>query len=229
MSPRLKLKRKHGKPSAKAAYSHVHLYRPADLPRHAQIAAVEIEDPYGQAGRVIDGVLEVTSRQEQFQHRDGTIAAGAPGWTPPPRPTITVVQSLKNDPLGHMRARHQIDNACFLAGRKYQDCYVLIRMGQIKSVDLTGGSIDGARSSFGALTDTQLRAARVLARLDTALSLRYGGEALLLVRNVLGESIAIEEAARMRGSMSNREVRSWGWLFRKCLNELAVRLGYATR
>jgi hypothetical protein len=210
------------------AHDRRHLYRPDELPAHAQIAAVEIEDPYSQAGRVVEGGhLEVTARLEQFQHRDGTLAKGAPGWTPPTRPLIQVVQSLKNDPLGHMRARKQIDNCAFLAGREYQRLYIVTRLGKIKSPSMNE-NVDGSGNGHEFVTDAQRAAVKRIARLDKFVFRYHGGEALLLVRDVLGECIALETAAHHRGARGERDVRWWGKLFRKSLNVIAAGLGFAS-
>lgn len=205
------------------------LYAKGQLPPHAKYAAVEIEDPYADAAYIApDGTADHAARLEQFQHPNGHVAEGAPGWTPPPRPTITVIRSLKDDPLGRMHSRHQIDQAEFLAGRAYQECFAAAQLtspGSISDLGSAGVSGGGMRDP---LTETRQRALRLLRALDQALAKQHGSEGVGLVRDVLGEGHSIEVAARRRASMSERTTRSWGWLFRRCLALIAFKLGYAS-
>lgn len=202
-------------------------YGKGSLPKHARFAAVEIEDPYAEAAYVEDdGSLDLSARLDQFRHKDGTMAEGAPGWTPPPRPTITVIRSLKDDPLGRMHARHQIDQAEYLAGRAYQECFVKAQLAYHGS-DIGGvGGSNGNRTE--PLTETRQRALQKLRVIDQALAKRHGTEGVLLVRDILGEGYSVEAAARRRASQSERSTRSWGWLFRRCLSVIAFKLGYSS-
>lgn len=206
------------------------LYAKGQLPLHAKYAAVEIEDPYAEAAYVAaDGTADQSARLDQFQHRNGSMAEGAPGWTPPPRPTITVIRSLKDDPLGRMHSRRQIDQAEFLAGRAYQECYAAAQLTHHGSVsDLTNAGVSGGGNGCDPLTEARERALRRLRILDLALGRQHGSEGVALVRDVLGEGYSIEAAARRRASMSERTTRSWGWLFRMCLSLIAFKLGYAS-
>jgi hypothetical protein len=63
-------------------------YRQGDLPTTARaIDVITIEDPYSEAARVdAEGNLNVAAQLQQAQHRDGTVAEGAPGWSPPRKP-----------------------------------------------------------------------------------------------------------------------------------------------
>ena len=220
-------RRKHVRGQQPTAHDRTHLYRPGELPKHAQIAAVVVVDPYAPAMHA--DTLEGAARLEPYRHPDGTLAEGAPSWTPPPRPMITVVQSLKNDPLGRMKARDQIDDACFLAGREYQRLWVKVAAGRIRAIDLTMTSVDNSAGSGGGATDAQRVAAKSLMRVDKVVIQSHGGEALLMLRDVLGECIAVELSARRRGAQSAHEIRWWGRLFRKSLDVVAVALGFANR
>jgi hypothetical protein len=120
-------------------------YRPTDLPDPGGLAVVTIDDPFPS--------LEIGARLEPARHSDGSTAESAPGWTPPPRPPIAVIASLKEDPLDRMHAGHQIDRAQFLGAREYQELYDTTQRGHVRSVDLTknegrlrpiDGSADGA-------------------------------------------------------------------------------------
>ncbi len=73
-------------------------YREHDLPFQNGVAAAIFEDAYAPAGYVdAEGNLDARARLKQIRHSDGSIAEGAPGWTPPQRPLITAI-ALKDDP-----------------------------------------------------------------------------------------------------------------------------------
>jgi hypothetical protein len=212
------------------AHDRTHLYRPGELPKHAQIAAVDIEDPYADAGRVVEGELDVAARLEAFVHADGTPAGGAPGWAPPTRPKIRVVRSLKSDPLGRMHARGQIDEAAYLAARHYQELVEYAGIcGSIRSLDPGRLVIDEGRRSADGVSDRQRHALTRLCCVDGNLALRHGVDALALVKAVLVDKIAIERVASMYGAKEGRQQRYWGWAFRRALDALATLLGYAGR
>lgn len=209
------------------AHDRRHMYRSAELPQHARIAAVDIEDPYAAPARLVEGNLDYSAELEPVRHRDGTMAEGAPAWTPPTRPLIRVIQALRNDPLGHMRARGQIDGCQFLAGREYQRLTTAARIGRIKSGGMPISSVDGSRQGDG-ISEQQRTAVRRLAKLDHLVGHRLGSDAVLLMLDVLGECLPIEIAARRREVIENdRHLRWWGQMFRKVLDVLAIGLGLA--
>jgi len=214
---------------ARSSHDRLHFYRKTDLPAHAHVAAVDIDDPYAQAGRQReDGSIDVEARLEHFRHRDGSTARGAPGWTPPPTPRITVIQSLKNDPLGHMRARRQIDKAQYLAGRDYQTLYGLAYLGAIGTID-PGRAHSAITAGRSGISDEQRRAATILRGVDQTVIKLLGVNALDLARDVLTEGLSIDRAVRQRSEkIARSEVEHWGWLFRRALDVLAFKLGYAS-
>jgi hypothetical protein len=107
-------------------------YRETDLPSGANIAVATIENPYAGAGRVDRaGNLDVEARLEPVQHHDGTLAEGAPAWMPPERPTLTAIVNLREDPIGRMRARRQVDEAQYAAARAFQRLYDAATLGQL--------------------------------------------------------------------------------------------------
>jgi len=220
--------------TTRAAHDRLHFYRKNDLPAHAHVAAVDIDDPYAQAGRKRDdGTVDVEARLEPFRHRDGSTARGAPGWTPPPHPRITVVQSLKNDPLGHMRARRQIDKAQYQAGRDYQTLHTKACSGHVTSLDPTR-TFTNFNGHSGTVTDDQRRCAELLRIVHIAVAKYAGHDALMLMRDVLAECMTIERAVRHRFGVSTvddiarREMKHWGWLFRRTLDVAAFKLGHAS-
>ena len=189
------------------------------MPDTGNIAVLEIDDPYSS--------LEISARLEPAQHADGSLAEGEPGWTPPPRPRIAVITALKEDPLGRMHARRQIDRVQFLGGRGYQELYDATQRGHLPSVDLSRTKVDFGRPT-DPLTDKYQRASRRLRSVDGTVLQRHGETGLALVRAVLCERRPVEQTARSYGAASAHETRSVAWLFRQVLNVIARALGFAT-
>ena len=202
-------------------------YREQDLPvEHIGIAT--IEDPYTQAGYLdAEGNLDATARLTPAQHSDGTVAEGAPGWAPPRRPLMTVFVALKDDPVGRMHSRHQIDEAQYQAARAYQLAADQATLGSVRSVDLEKTKVSGGLAPEP-LTDGRRRAMARLRVAEERLMRRHGSEGLGLTRAVLCDRQSVEQTARLRGAKSDREVWFWSRLFRRCLNSLATAFRFST-
>jgi hypothetical protein len=203
-------------------------YREGDLPPAPDLAVVEFDDPYAGAGWINpEGTLDPEARLKSARRADGSIAAGEPEWVAPSRPRIRAVARLKEDPIGRMHARHQIDRAQFLGGRQYQELYDATQRGHVRSVDL-----EKTRVMFGPrpdpLTDAQQRASRRLQSVNQAVLQRHGETGLALAKAVLGERHPIEKTARAYGAVGRREVHSVAWLFRQALTTIAKALGFIT-
>jgi hypothetical protein len=189
------------------------------------VGVAVIEDPYTEPARIDrEGNLDVGARLEQAHHGDGTIAEGAPGWTPPKRPLVTVVTALRDDPLGRMFARRQVDRAQFDAGRAYQFLCDTAELLSLRSIDPARTRVSGGRIPEP-ITDKSQRAAKKLREVDEKLVGRYGEEGLTISRGVLADRKSLETVAKEHGAESERDMRSVGWLFRKCLDQIAHRLG----
>ena len=203
-------------------------YRESDLPS-GHLHILTYEDPYEPAARIdSEGNLDVTARLEPARHADGSIAEGAPGWTPPRRPLVTVVANLKDDPLGRLFARRQIGQPQFLAGRMYQEHHDAAVITSVRSVDLSKTKVSGGLPAEP-LTERQRRAAARLRSIERSVQRRYGDVGLWLVRLVLAERRPLEATARQAGATSARETSSVCWLFRKCLDTIAVATGFHVR
>jgi hypothetical protein len=200
-------------------------YRQGDVPA-ADIAVIEFDDPYAPPGWVEGGELDPNARQQQARRRDGAIAAGEPEWVAPPRPRVRAIVRLKEDPLGKLNARRQIDRPQFLGGREYQALFDKTQIGLVRSVDLSKTKVSGVQR-FDPLTDERQRAGRKLHQADGVLMHRHGAEGLSMVHDVLCERRSIEYAGRLRGASTIRELHWFGVLFRKCLSVLAVQFGFA--
>src|SRR6516164_4159193 len=202
-------------------------YREGDLPSTAHIAVATIENPYAEAGRVDRaGNLDVEARLEPVQRRDGTLSEGAPAWTPPQRPTLTAVVNLRNDAVGRMRARRQVDEAQYQAARAFQQLYDFATIGGYSVADLLRPKVDGGRIR-DPLPPARVAAAKRLRSVESTLKDWHGFAGLSLTRSVLTGGNSVDKAARDFGACSDREARFWGLLFRKCLDVLARSLGFA--
>ena len=203
-------------------------YREADLPASAHIAVATIEDAYAPAGRVDRaGNLDVEARLEPVQHHDGSLSEGAPAWTPPPRPTATVVVNLREDPIGRMHARRQVDAAQYQAARAYQQLYDRATIGNLSPADPSRIRVDGGKAP-DPISAARMAAATRLRSVERTLSDWHGFAGLNLTRCVLTGGKSVDKAARDFGANSEREARFWGLLFRKCLDVLAKALGFAS-
>ena len=202
-------------------------YREADLPATAHVAATTIEDAYAPAGRVDKaGILHVEAALEPVRHRDGTLSEGAPAWTPPERPRSTVIVNLREDPIGRMHARRQVDEAQYSAARAYQRLYDCATIGNLSPADPSRIRVDGGRFP-DPISAARMAAAKQLRSVEGTLKDWHGFAGLSLTRCVLTGGKSVDRAARDFGASSEREARFWGLLFRKCLDVLARVLGFA--
>ena len=202
-------------------------YREADLPATAHIAVATIEDPFQPAGRVDRaGNLHVEAELEPVRHRDGTLSEGAPAWTPPPRPVSTVIVNLREDAVGRMHARHQVDGAQYQAARAYQRLYDCATIGQLSPADLLRPRVDGGRAP-DPISAARLAAAKRLRSVERTLTDWHGYAGLSVTRSVLTGGKSVDKTARDFGASSALEKRFWGLLFRKCLDVLAKALGFS--
>jgi hypothetical protein len=202
-------------------------YREADLPATAHIAVASFEDPYQPAGRVDRaGNLDVEARLEPVRRRDGSLSEGAPAWTPPERPVLTAIVNLREDPIGRMHARRQVDEAQYSAARAYQQLYDRATIGTLSPADPSRIRVDGGQRP-DPISAARMAAATRLRSVESTLQGQHGYIGLTLTRSVLTGGKSIEKSARDFGASSEREVRWWGNLLRRCLDVLAKALGFA--
>jgi hypothetical protein len=163
-------------------------YRPGDLPATSRLAVMDFDDHFPN--------LEIGAQLKPVCHPDGSISEGAPSWTPPPRPKITAVANLREDPLGRMFARYQITESQFQAGREYRACHDAAQAGgAVRSIDWSRTKVSGGQLSEP-LTDHQRLAAARLRSIEATVQQRYGEVGVALARRVLADRIPIERAAR---------------------------------
>jgi hypothetical protein len=142
-----------------------------------------------------------------------------------PGAKITVLRSLRDDPLAAMHNAKQIDQAQFIAGRHWQRAFELTSVGGVRAVDLTRERVDGGGIPQPTLSDAQLRAFADLKRAMSALGLE--GESL--IKDFLGHGWCLRDIAARRGATGERARGYIGWRLRECLDTLAVEFGYAAR
>jgi hypothetical protein len=133
------------------------------------------------------------------------------------------VASLRDDPLGALWARHQIDDAKYVAGRHWQKLYEAAEIGDLRGADFSRERVDGGRNGVEILTDHCTRAMATLTRCSEAL----GRQGDALVRDVLGRGLCLFEVAAARGLGTQRGTEYLGMRLRECLETLAHEFGYA--
>lgn len=136
---------------------------------------------------------------------------------------ISALRNVRDDPLGALWARRQIDDAKYCAGRHWQKLYEQAEIGGIRGMDTTREPVDGGGFRIEFLTERRRRAVAKLARCTELLGLR--GDAL--VRDVLGKGMFLTQAAADRGLATRRGLEYLGVRFRECLETLAHEFGYA--
>jgi hypothetical protein len=225
--PKGRVRAKRARTRQRSRYDLRHRYRERDLPVES-IGVAQIEDPYTPAAYLdVDGNLDAEARLAPARHGDGSIAEGAPGWTPPRRPTMTVIRALRDDPVGRMHSRHQIDEAQYQAARMFQQAADRATLGAVRSVDLSKTKVSGGLTP-DPLSDTRKQARAQMRHAEERVARHHGLEGLGLMRAVLLERQSVEQTAKLRGAETEREIRFWSWLFRACLSVLAMAFDYAT-
>jgi hypothetical protein len=135
---------------------------------------------------------------------------------------ITAIASLRDDPLGAW-ARHQIDDAKYVAGRHWQKIYEMAEIGMLRSMDPARERIDSGGNGVDALTDHRVRAMATLRNCREVL----GDVGDALIRDVLGRGLCLVEVASSRGLGTRRGLEYLGQRLRECLESLAKTFGYA--
>jgi hypothetical protein len=193
-----------------------HLY--GNLPGKHRVA-IAISEPGGL-------LSSDTATLEVGRRGNGTLAhpKAAWEWVPPQRPTIIVAQSVRNDPLGQMYARHQIEYVSYIAGRGYQELSETATGGNYGSGDPSRLTSHSNSGTSGDALDRQRNANTRLRKIDHAIRGALGRTGLLLTHTVL-----IERRTTSIAGKTKREKQVFAFIFRSCLTLIAVQLGLATR
>lgn len=138
---------------------------------------------------------------------------------------IAVVRSLRDDPLAGMLSRSQIDQAQYMAGRKWQEYAEMCEIGGVQAVDTTKEPVDGGGGFRDPITEKQVEAVKKLAAADV----RLGAAGARLVVEILAWRVSIRQAAESRGRFTKYGWEKTGREFRGHLEDLAILWGYAQR
>lgn len=135
---------------------------------------------------------------------------------------LSVLASVRDDPLAHLHDRHWIDDAEFAAGRRWQHAYDTAGIGGVRAIDTTLEPVDGRRF-VAPMSDLQMDAIRFLGEMARVL----GQEGDALVRDILGKGWVLSQCAMARGLDQREGQRYLGRRIRECLNSMAKELGLA--
>lgn len=138
---------------------------------------------------------------------------------------ITVLRSLRDDPLGALHAAGQIDNVQYLAGRHWQKAYELAEIGGARAIDYSIDKVDGGKIPEPTISDGQAKALSDLSRARKSLG-DYGAS---VVHDILACHMTIKQCANRRMMTREIELNYIGRRFREALDTMAVVFGYATR
>ncbi len=166
----------------------IHDRRSHDLPRNAEVAEVEVDDPLA---------LE-------------------------PGEKIVTLRSIRNDPLGRLHSRRQIDEAQYQGGRAFQNDWEKAERGP-QAVDPSREYVDGARTREP-VTEAQRKAVLRLNRVEREL----GADGAALVHAALIQGMTMEQVGQRRGLHSQRWNDYFSRRLRECLDRLALIYGFAT-
>jgi hypothetical protein len=166
----------------------VHDRRSRDLPRNAEVAAVEVDDPLG---------LE-------------------------PGEKIVTLRSIRNDPLGRLHSRRQLDEAQYQGGRAFQEDWEKAERGP-QAVDPMREYVDGGQAREP-ITERQRKAVLRLNRAEREL----GADGSALVHEILILGVTMEQIGLRRGLRGQRWIDYFARRFRECLDRLALIYGFAT-
>jgi hypothetical protein len=133
-----------------------------------------------------------------------------------------VIVSIRDDPLGRLYARHQIDAAQLHGGRAWQLCYERTQLWPVGGIN---DPVDGS----GKASDPYVRIADAAAMVLKCAA-RLGDQGNGLVHDFLGGRMFIAQIAVSRGLDPHPDGRDMAYLgrrLRECLNTLAKVFGYA--
>ena len=147
---------------------------------------------------------------------------------------IRAVRTLRDDPLGQMHDRRQINEAQYQAGREWQRNYERARIGYIQgpATQREAGTealryaepVWGSRKLPAGVTDAQMAAYDKLKAWKAAL----GSDGYWLIHTVLANKRSLREAANMKHVYVNEATLKYvGRRFRESLDCLARVMGYA--
>ena len=134
---------------------------------------------------------------------------------------IVVMRSLRDDPLGRLHQRDQIDEDQYRAGRRFQADYEAAERGP-KAIDFTKEVVDGGLLPEP-ITEAQRRAGIALKRVYWEL----GPDGTALVHDVLIHGRTMQQVAESRRVMGERWTRYFAMRLQECLDRLMIVYGFS--
>jgi hypothetical protein len=179
--------------------------------------AVEIDDPYGVPSDAEAKLVTPHGTRPSDVVRE---------WQAPAAARLLVARTRRDDPVGGLFARGQIDQAAYQAARKYQA--LVERAGRGVHSPSLEPRIQGAM--FDGLSEAQQRAARRLRRVVAEIVLAVGRLGLTVLHAVTVDGLTPHNVAvTFLGDRSQRTTDFISKLFRRVLDELALILGLSSR
>ena len=139
-----------------------------------------------------------------------------------PGEKIVALRSIRDDPLGRLHSRRQIDEAQYQGGRSFQNDWERAERGP-RAVDPTREYVDGGQMREP-ITEGQRKAVLRLNRAEREL----GADGSALVHDVLVHDLSMEQVGQRRGLCSQRWNDYFARRFQECLDRLALIYGLAT-
>ena len=139
-----------------------------------------------------------------------------------PGEKIVALRSIRDDPLGRLHSRRQIDEAQYQGGRSFQNDWERAERGP-RAVDPTREYVDGGQMREP-VTEGQRKAVLRLNRAEREL----GADGSALVHDVLVHGLSMEQVGQRRGLCSQRWNDYFARRFQECLDRLALIYGFAT-
>jgi hypothetical protein len=140
-----------------------------------------------------------------------------------PGERIVALRSIRNDPLGRLHSRGQIDEAQYQGGRAFQSDWERAERGP-QAVDPSRDYVDGARRREP-VTEGQRQAVLRLNRIEREL----GADGSALVYDVLVQGMTMEQIGQRRGLSTQRWKDYFSRRFQECLDRLALIYDFATK
>lgn len=134
---------------------------------------------------------------------------------------IVTTRQLRGDPLARLHDRGQIDDAQFLAGRKYQQIWERTECGA-RAIDPTKEKVDGGLLPE-ALKESRMKAFQQLDGVKSLLGKADSG----VIYDILARGLTIEAVLEERGLFGQWQARIYGRKFRDCLDLMAKHFGFS--
>lgn len=131
--------------------------------------------------------------------------------------------NLRDDPIGQMAKRAQIEPLQLEAARVWQAWHDAAQIGGVRGIDPANMRVDGGGLYPEPVSDLQRAAIKRLVRAD----MRLGETGATLVRRILGDRMHIKQVAAIMGDTSERGVRYIGRRLAECLDTLVRVTGVA--